>query len=414
MKIPRNRIVYLMSWMMAFLAYSCTSSLYQGAVTYKISRNAFHTQTKITKIYFNEQYIKVPTARYFSLSNNLSSLPGFHAFFIYKWPTGDMLEYKNYLNQYYVVDQAYNLVDSTIKIVPIHGKDKIIRYRCKKAYLITQSQQLTIDRELTTQNDTVTIWYTDKIKAHFTPFFFQNPEAFVLRIEKNELVNDYQWLKNKKAIGEIYIDSTYRYRYTNGDELIDIPQIKSQTIVEALEVKDTTFSFSDLLPIPIDPVLSRDEFYQIVKGISYEQFYPGELFLPYSSLKKDLTTHQKIQSDIPKVIYYWETDHPLLYDNWLALQKVRTIYGSDSIDIITLARRKRPEKKTAQKWISEFPLDAVHILNANNHIEKHSIRLLPVAVVIDTKGKVVESVYSGNGQFEKRLLSALKRTLKIE
>jgi len=246
-------MVYLILWIIGFGACSCKSSIYQGAVTYKISRSTSNTPVKKTKIFFNERYIKVSTVRYFSVSNNLSALPGFHAFFLY-----------------------------------------------------------------------------------------------------------------------------------------------------------------DLLPIPIDPVLSLDEFYQVVKGISFEQFNPGELFPPYSSLKEGITTYPKIQSGIPKVIYYWETDHPLLYDNWLALQKVRTIYSSDRVDIITLARRKQSEKKTAQKWISELPLDAVHILHANNHIEKYTIRLLPVAVVIDADGKVVESVYSGNGQFEERLLSAIERTLKTQ
>ncbi|MEM6629007.1 MAG: hypothetical protein AAF694_05015 [Bacteroidota bacterium] len=372
--------------------WACSPRMTGGTISYEISPGLLDTQVGgsfgspenlLKQVYIHPEYVvEVPV-------NNMDR-PPFHLHNQIDWKAGQRLEHKSYLNRYYII--SHSPVDrSKTKVTLLPGRKRILGYPCKKAEVITAE-------------DTAIVWYTNKVKPTYSPWFPGFHEGFVLRIEQQRRVEDREALIEWRD----EIEKKYgRDSLSNALENLqyeDIPFRTITRITEAIAQDRKPIEDSLLVPNVSFKQITLDEYNRITKGFGVEQLIPGQYQNPMLNEKGGEALKGK-----PHLVYIWQSNEENVIKDWEALQSLRSQFSIDVFPIVTLT--KAPAKEL-QKLKTQYPFPADHRSEQKDLINKMGLVVLPTAILFDTHGKMVESIYSGNGVFLERLESATKRTLQ--
>ncbi len=392
MKTQRNRYILIFLTLGGLLLTRCAPKMYSGKVIYEIRQDNDERLTEQKTIYFNHEYVQDVPIDFISIPIKHAMPDNFHQFYLYLWKENRLLEYKNYLDREYIVERP-SVLDSNSQFYPLKKKQKIMGYPCHSVLHVNEG-------------DTAIVWYTEKIQAQYAPFYQYNPGAFVMKVEMTRTVPDWEKEFKLQEEGVIYKDSSHVMRYTHNDQLYERGEKDIEIVMEAISIQSIGSEDTLIFQHPSENIFTLAQFERVVSGYSLEQFSPGTQFpLPNTH---EVAFKGAFPIRIPTIIYFWESESPSLDEDWATLQKLKTsFFPKRDLSIITITK----ESSEISKRLTANFLDATHITDASLLFDQYKVFLLPVAVVIDKNGQIVESVYSGNGQFEERLKQALQRTI---
>ncbi|MEM7513200.1 MAG: hypothetical protein AAF388_19890, partial [Bacteroidota bacterium] len=258
--------------------------------------------------------------------------------------------------------------------------------------------------KIISRTDTATIWYTNKLKADYSPWLLSLPEGFVLQIEEPIQFTTLRFQRDvlggkEELIVKMLIDKEDNFSYPE-DSTGTIEW--ATRITTAIQVEEQPFGGRIPFDDPQIKRIKEDELngfgYLNESGYSLEQLKPGEPLEGIEMLKNEFELSGELV-----LLYVFNAYEKKVDADFQILQSLREKYKAEELEMIIVS-------EDTYGGTPDFP----YVSNQKNWLQDTGLFIFPTFVLLDKEGNVIESVFSYLKGAEAILNSLIHQSIEIQ